>query len=153
MRVAVGKRLNSVGDTIVEVMIVLAVLGLSVGIAYATANRSLLNARQAQESSEGSSLAQHQIELLRAWADIPSSNTSQYIYQTDPFCIKGNAIVNIVTSPPNTCSSIPGYNARYNVSITRDAATDTFTVRVTWDDILGQGTDSATLIYRVHPTQ
>ncbi len=30
------------GDTIVEVMIVLAVLGLAIGIAYSTASRSLL---------------------------------------------------------------------------------------------------------------
>ena len=42
---------NQRGDTIIEVLIVLAVLGLAIGITYATANRSILNARQAQESS------------------------------------------------------------------------------------------------------
>jgi type II secretory pathway pseudopilin PulG len=142
-------KLNSAGDTIIEVMIVLAVLGLSIGIAYATANRSLLNARQAQESAEASSLAQGQVEQIRA----NSPDTSSPIYGGDPFCFDGNTFTNITTSPPDSCKGASGYNDRYDTKITRDAASPnyTYTVTVTWDDVLGEGTDSSTLIYRVHP--
>ena len=59
------RKLNQAGDTIVEVMIVLAVLGLAIGIAYAAANRSLENARQAQENAEAVQLATTEYEPKR----------------------------------------------------------------------------------------
>ncbi len=43
----------------------LAVLGLAISISYATANRSLLNARQAQETAEATGLVETQVENLR----------------------------------------------------------------------------------------
>lgn len=64
-------RRNQRGDTIVEVMIVLTVLGLAISIAFATANRSLLAARQAQENTQASVLLQAQLEKLRAMAPRP----------------------------------------------------------------------------------
>jgi prepilin-type N-terminal cleavage/methylation domain-containing protein len=54
------------GDTIVEVMIVLAVLGLAFAISYATANRGVLQARNAEEHSEALGILDGQVEELRA---------------------------------------------------------------------------------------
>lgn len=57
---------DSRGDTIVEVMIVLAVLGLAFAISYATANRGVLQARNAEEHSEALGILDGQVEELRA---------------------------------------------------------------------------------------
>lgn len=82
------KRLNQGGDTIVEVMMVLAVLGLAIGISYATANRSLLASKAAQESAQANSLLLGQLEALRALASVPKG-TAGTIYrpQNSVFCI------------------------------------------------------------------
>ena len=58
--------LRQSGDTIVEVLIVLAVLGLAIGISYSTATKSLLATRQAQENTQATQLLQGQIERLYA---------------------------------------------------------------------------------------
>ncbi len=176
------KRLRQRGDTIVEVMIVLAVLGSAIGISYTTANRSLLNARQAQENAEAAKLAQAQLEALYVPAQVTNAaDTAHYLYRSDAehtFCMQfdssGQAsIVNFPntgnsktqrnldydSSPgdyPAACTQgIYHYSIRYNLrddGINYDAsAGDTFTVVVVWDDALGQGKDTVTLTYRLHP--
>lgn len=160
--------LNKAGDTIVEVMIVLAVLGSAISISYATANRSLLNARQAQESSEATALAQGQVELLRSMSANPLSDPVHYIFQGGNnsvayFCINAAGEVvpftatdlydssTFVFADPAKSSDCMLGSSRYNVSIKYDSTSnDKFTVKVIWDDVLGQGEDSSTLIYRVH---
>ncbi len=74
------RSLTQRGDTIVEVMVVLAVLGLAMGISYATANRSLKNTRQAQENSEATALVKAQIEQLRSLASTEQPGTDNYIF-------------------------------------------------------------------------
>ncbi|HMS23371.1 MAG TPA: hypothetical protein PKB09_01005 [Candidatus Saccharibacteria bacterium] len=54
------------GDTIVEVLIAVTVIGLSIGLAYGVANRSLKTARQSQERTEAVKLAEGQTEQLKA---------------------------------------------------------------------------------------
>jgi prepilin-type N-terminal cleavage/methylation domain-containing protein len=143
---------GSRGDTIVEVMVVLAVLGLAIGISYATANRSLLDARQAQENAQATELAQSQIESLRTLT--PAADTAiptKDIFQTGLlYCINGN--YNVATG--NSCNqgSIP-----YNMAVTYVAASPpaplpggTFTITVTWPDVEGQGNDTVTLVYRLY---
>jgi prepilin-type N-terminal cleavage/methylation domain-containing protein len=79
------------GDTIVEVMIVLAVLGLAIGISYSTANRSLLNTRQAQEHSQATEYAQSEVEDLYALypiGTIANADLGNNIFeQIAPFCV------------------------------------------------------------------
>jgi prepilin-type N-terminal cleavage/methylation domain-containing protein len=132
------------GDTIVEVMVVLAVLGLAIGISYSTANRSLLNTRQAQESSQATELVQSQVEALRTLTQV---GNPQNIFQPGPYCLSPTPYT-IQTG--NACSQ-PSLPSPSNVSITYVAVpTDTFTVVATWPDALGQGNDTVTLVYRLH---
>ena len=145
------------GDTIIEVMIVLTILGLAIGISYSTANRSLLNARQAQENSEATKLAESQIESMQSFAKDTSTAPNSTIYnQTNPFCINVNSLVQLTGADNTNYSNYPsgcqvGTDAPYYISITHaNDGTDTFTVKVLWDDIRGDGRDSVTLVYRIH---
>lgn len=135
------KRLNDTGDTIVEVMIVLAILGLAIGIAYATAHRSLLNARQAQESSQATEVVQSQAEALHTMVDDPA------VYTTPSFCLVPSGTTYAVQTNPGSCNF--GEASRYNVTITK-AGSNTFSIVAQWPDILGEGTDKATIIYRMY---
>lgn len=135
-------KLRNRGDTIIEVMIVLAVLGLAIGIAYATANRSLLNARQAQENAQATALAQSQVEALRPLAD----STTQNIFQSGPYCISQNPPYTVQTGSNCSRGTIP-----YTIAITYTSSpTDTFTVKVNWPGVMGEGDDTVTLVYRLH---
>ncbi|HEX5743864.1 MAG TPA: prepilin-type N-terminal cleavage/methylation domain-containing protein [Candidatus Saccharimonadales bacterium] len=135
--------LDNRGDTIIEVMIVLAVLGMALGISYATANRSLSDARQAQENSQATALLQAQAESLRSMAGNPSSSPDN-IYRAGSFCVGDDG--HVTTS---NCSL--GEASRYKVDITwGGAATDTFVIKASWEDVSGDITDTNTLIYRVH---
>lgn len=145
------------GDTIVEVMIVLAVLGLAIGISYATANRSLQNTRQAQENSQASELLQSQVEQLRV-----STDTSIYTNpSTTTFCMIGGTVTPIDGTHPckfnqtgSACTAADPFC--YSVVISRcDTASDpcsapgTFTATATWPDVTGSGNDTVTTDYRM----
>jgi prepilin-type N-terminal cleavage/methylation domain-containing protein len=156
------------GDTIVEVMIVLAVLGSAISIAYATASKSLINTRQAQEASQATVLAQSQLEKLRLKSNIiDQADTDNFTYFTAPtkeFCIrtdpadnKDKVVLGDLTDANNLCNKMTEAAAGvwYSVAITHNPnPTDTFTVKIVWDDISGEGDgkDRVTLVYRVHPT-
>ena len=151
------KKPTAAGDTIVEVMVVLTILGLAISIAYATANRSLLNARQAQENSRASALAQSQLEQIRGNAAIKDPADPHYIFRTTPFCIdnSGNMVLIPATPFPPACqydSGLYSITGTYYAIDTVNIKKDTFVVVVTWDDVLGQGRDSVTLSSRIHPT-
>jgi prepilin-type N-terminal cleavage/methylation domain-containing protein len=148
------------GDTIIEVMLVLAVLGLAISISYATANRSLINARQAQESSVATALIQSQLEAVRTLAPLnpaPPAPPDLDVYKSAPatYCIKTD-VNNYVVVPTSDPACNPAINddpasGSYSLSITYSAApTDTFTAKATWPDVRDQGNDSATLVYRAH---
>ena len=136
---------NQRGDTIVEVLIVLAVLGLAIGISYATANRSLMNARQAQESAKATELLRSQLESVRVLAkNGASAPADQNIFVNTPFCISSTTAT--VVSPAAGSSNPCRFDDLYEVTITQD--NNKFTLRAQWEDVAGQGTDSATLVYR-----
>ena len=146
------------GDTIVEVMIVLAILGLAIGIAYSTANRSLLNARQAQENARATEIAQGQVEALvslacpMGYATCPDPNdihspTYPLFHRTVAYCIVNNALPP-VDSTNNQCT----IDGLYNIQIlyhNTASQPHTFEVQVQWADVLGQGTDTVRADYTI----
>lgn len=161
------KRLTQTGDTIVEVMVVLAVLGLAISISYATANRSLLNARQAQENSDAAGYVQAQVENLRVLAPTSTSGNPNNIFgQTHRFCTQ--LVSNSVTIVPFSAANCTfpagglyviavyncddgGIRAAYPNQCSGVATnSNTLVVQASWGDVLGQGTDTVTLTYRDH---
>lgn len=138
---------NQKGDTIIEVLIVLAVLGLAISISYATANRSLINARQAQESSKATVLLQSQIEGLRTLAPLSATNPAKNIFQpvANLYCIDGSGNVVSSVGDPNPCT----FDGIYVVSIKHES--NSFVLKAVWDDVSGQGKASASMTYRIYP--
>lgn len=59
-------KLDKRGDTIIEVMLALAVLGAIIGGGYSVATRSLNGVRISQERGEATKLAEGQLEALKA---------------------------------------------------------------------------------------
>lgn len=136
------------GDTLVEVMIVLAVLGLAIGISYATANRSLLQAREAQENSQAVHRLEQQVELIRSLAPVVAPPVNKDIFHSSwastPFCVDLATTTLVVDTNP-ACR----LDTFYNISITR-AADDTFSLTAVWANVQGEGNDAVTLSYRLH---
>jgi hypothetical protein len=140
------RHLGEGGDTIVEVMIVLAVLGLAMSISYATANKSLLATRAAQESASANVLLQTQVEYLRS---IVGSGTPMPALGAS-FCIDTAANAGAGGVVPN--STLPACNPGIYKIIITVGSNSTYTAKATWEDVSGQlPDDSATLIYRVYP--
>ena len=139
------------GDTIVEVMIVLAILGLAIGISFATANRSLNATTQAQQASQATTVLQAQIEDLRSLAGYTGNDATENIYTTSPYCLVANDGSVVVTPVPAAPAANPCANLQniYTVSISYDGSS-TFTASATWNDLGGPDLDHAVLYYRIH---
>jgi len=139
-------RLGETGDTIIEVLIVLAVLGLAIGISYATANRSLLDVRGAQESAQATSYLQTQIEAFRFWA--PSLTLGSL---PSTFCIDTTA--NDSSTAILSGSSCNNYqNSIYTIQISNPnpIIPNEYEFHATWIDVQNPSEqDSATLFYRL----
>ncbi len=126
------------GDTIVEVLIAIAVVSSVLGGAYATANRNVKNSQQAQEQSRALKVAESQLEQLSKVAD-PSTLPPS-------FCINGGT----PDSNPDHCKVDDNVgDGRYAVTVTKDPlVSGLFTASVNWDGALGTASN-VSLVYRV----
>lgn len=156
------------GDTIVEVLVCLAVLGLALGVSFATANRSLQMARNAQEHSEALQYLNSQVEMVRAAASNNDLYNPALYGAAHPFCMTMPApdAPGDPTPPPQPVSVAAGgsctINERYELSITYDPAPvatasgpinqDIFTFTVSWDGIGTLGPQKEQLRYKIHNT-
>ena len=152
-------KLNQTGDTIIEVLISIAIVGMVIGLSFGTANKSIKTGRAAQEQTEALALAQAQIERIKVQAATTATwktmVTSAFVAN---FCLMPNVAAgtfNIVNSAPaaSTCRKIGAGNL-YDVSISYAAgvaggATDTFTAKTTWTNVKNVAS-SESIAYRVH---
>jgi type II secretory pathway pseudopilin PulG len=135
------KIFNSRGDTIVEVMIAIIILGAATGGAFAIANRSQQKAQHNHEQYQAQLLANQQAELFRqSYAAYMASGTrAGYATLTNgTFCFTSAATITA------SCT-----NGIYTLSIQKvaDANAGTasasltklnYKVSVTWDGLNGQ---------------
>ncbi len=165
------KKLNQAGDTIVEVLVVLAVLGLAMSIAYATANRGLQQSRNAQEHSQALGIINSQIELLRSAFAKQAGTTIELQGGASPrpFCLSaptppaGVNITQIPTTgdypfnesladdPLNNTSEYTGacnQNTLYNVSIV-PKGNGVYDFRVRWEGLGKLGRQQEELTYKI----
>lgn len=135
---------NQRGDTLVEVLLAIAVLASVIGIAYGTTTRAQRGSQLAQERAEAMTHAQTQAERLRRIRDSINGDD-----QPNRFIAFFGTNLNPITAPNGFClpnvSPIPvgtdivagdnaacTVNGRYARRITYTAAQRRFTILVTW---------------------
>lgn len=127
------------GDTIIEVLMACAIVGMILVSAFIVINKTLNNSRQSQEHGEALKLAETQVERLTGLR----ANTS--IYGGNQFCIDAaNTYTPFGNSAYNTGQIDTGYypgacqvnslgNYKYNVSIHKTGAdANRFYINVDW---------------------
>lgn len=144
---------RELGDTIVEVIVAIAILGLSIGGAYALANRAFHTAQNTDERVEALALAQGQAEFLRdlGLKDQINILPAQFL-AGDAFCFKdddGNA----VAADDEYCDNYGPSDSIYDVSINYCGTAgcsppNVFNIKVNWDRAGGGEVNSLTLYYR-----
>lgn len=139
------------GDTIVEVLISIAVISLILGGAYITTNNSLRAERSSQEHTDAVKLVESQIEAMKNLAD--TGNTA--LFTSSGFCITGGSTISTSVSTNNICKfNATGSNNNtvepaYYISITRNA--NTFTVKNSWNSIqTSGGKENVQMVYKVY---
>jgi type II secretory pathway pseudopilin PulG len=130
--------LSERGDTIVEVLISIAVISLILGGAFVATNRSLTATRDTQERSDGLKLVESQIELLKS--QVSTNAAAIFGSPVSPFCIV-TATSAVSASNTSDCKmSAAGtpttVDPKYNIAITRSG--NVFTIVNTWDGITGR---------------
>lgn len=133
------KKLTARGDTIVEVLVVIAIIGVVLGGAYAFVNRNVKNNQQAQEHSRAVRAAESQLEMLRNFVANNPIPTGRFCFIGSGSNIQkvtiGGALPAPALSPaghPGQCKVSDGTVAeRYLTGIKADSG-NKFTVYVTW---------------------
>lgn len=121
------------GDTIVEVLIAVAIVSLVLAGSYAMVSKSTAATQNTQERSQAQQLVKAQIELLRNYYSVNNTAFSGRCFGTDGSVktVAGDCIDN---SP-----------AQYQLAISPTG--DTYTVSATWVS-LGGSTSNVTMYYR-----
>lgn len=131
---------SQAGDTIVEVLIAIAVIGSVLGTAYALVNNAVQTSQQSQEHSRALAIAESQIERIKV------NDAARNADQGREFCvITGSPEYNLDNCKFDDGSALQ----RYETKVTKDASSN-FTVDVTWDGPKGR-TESVSLIYKAFP--
>jgi type II secretory pathway pseudopilin PulG len=150
------------GDTIVEVLIAIAVVSAVLGSAYGIVNRTVNNSQQAKEHSQALKVAEAQLERLRSAPNRAGAFNPSLV---SAFCLPDDLTKTPQNNPgislsATSVSTTPSdYNAlcrfsdgtateRYLVAITRSS--DIFKVYVSWEGATG-GKDLVNLAYRIYP--
>ncbi len=151
-----NKARNQRGDTIVEVLIVLAVLSLSFSISYATANKGLNKAQNAQEHSQALGYLNSQVELVRNV--IAKQNNA--VFTSSPFCINesiapASPSAVVIIDPAHFPTECKKHNdGRYQVSVNykqdlANPANNYFLFSVNWAGLGDFGNQKEDFTYKM----
>ncbi|GAC1390684.1 MAG: hypothetical protein NVSMB46_00980 [Candidatus Saccharimonadales bacterium] len=164
-------KLRQTGDTIVEVLIAMAVISFALGATYVTANRSLQSTQQAQERSQATKIAESQAELLNTISVLKPGQPGYIDIYQNSYCISGTypnfsantippagptgslALDSLNEYGPASCTFSNGSVAGlFNVSILYTPGSSpkngTFIIQVRWFR-LGGFKDELNIFYRV----
>lgn len=123
------------GETIVEVLISIAILSAVLGAAYALAQRTSLSTQRSHERAEALKVTESTIEQIKS-GEIEGSDG-------DTFCIDSISGDQIPVDP-SRCGY--GIDERYVPTISVDSGT--YTVETVWDRLGGGDQENLTMVYR-----
>jgi prepilin-type N-terminal cleavage/methylation domain-containing protein len=143
-------RFSERGDTLVEVLIAIAVISLILGGAFVMTNRSLQGTRDAQERVNATKLTEGQVERIKGLA---ATNGLALFGASTPatYCINNTGVV--VSSTNVACTVDVNGNPTtaepsFQLAITRSG--NTFTIRSTWTNVRGDTQNNVEMKYRVY---
>lgn len=132
------------GDTIIEVLLAMSVVGIVLGAAFGIANRSIALGQDAQERTEALKMAESQLELFKSQYPINSSLRARIDNQA--FCFDMTAATPTVLEATDAkCQNRNplGEEGYYSIVITPPGiadATGSYRIEVNWERI---GTSSS----------
>jgi prepilin-type N-terminal cleavage/methylation domain-containing protein len=142
--------LGQKGDTIIEVLIAMAVAASVLAVSYGTMNRNMLIIQDNQERTEASKLAQGQLEALRRVLVLPAVNTS--------FCIDSTGLIQTLPAGvPNASLAADDFtkytgqctvNGLYRIVLTSSDQKNYY-ISVRWDRIVNNERDAIAMVYRL----
>ncbi|HLZ15352.1 MAG TPA: hypothetical protein VKQ34_05200 [Candidatus Saccharimonadales bacterium] len=144
------------GDTIVEVLISVAVVSLILGGAYVVSNTSLQQTEAAQERGNALKLGESQIEQLKG---VIATNPQAVFGPGAPasFCIASTTTVVDTTGPSSNLCSVdvsgiptPPANRKPIFTLAIRRTGQLFALKETWTDVDGRTTDNLQLTYRAY---
>ena len=161
---------NQRGDTIIEVLISVAVLSLVLSASFGLANRNSQAFRQAGERGEAQKLAQAEVEKLKTYLSnssnsMPSLN-SYFCMKNDPTAglimvvftnpakppADPNADINLTNSGyPDDCKAPAGELYYRYIYRGTGPTKDTYTSNVRWVAVTGHGVDQVKIVTRQYP--
>lgn len=136
------------GETIVEVLISIAVIGAAVGGAFAIANRSNITVQASKERYQAQLAANGQADLLKIYT---SSQANPTPAMPESFCMI--SIAPVPTTNPQ-CSAF-AFNGGVNYSISIRLADNgpdidnVYVITVSWDSLINPSGDKVDLIYGI----
>ncbi len=134
------------GDTIVEVLIAIAVASLILVAAYVATRQSLTTIQDTQEHSEALQLAQSQVEALRSTQKTPVSGGC---FSSDDTPISGpNCGLDSTGAKFDATTSKSTEFTVAITSMTNGGGMSTYKVIISWDSLLRSGKDYVTLYYQ-----
>lgn len=137
---------SSAGDTMIEVMIAIAIVSLVLTTAYAITNRSSNGLVDTHEHIQASRLASSQLEFLRGNGGLDDSDMC---FDSNGAPTPGDDQACAFTADgENDCPTTNDHC--YAVAVTKIDDTPTYKVHVTWDSLLG-GTASVEMYYQMPP--
>jgi prepilin-type N-terminal cleavage/methylation domain-containing protein len=168
------KQSNQRGDTIVEVLIALAIISSVLAGAFLVVQRSAYAVRDGQERGEMLQILQGQVELVRQLS-LTATDTSSGVFSTAPskfFCVDVDSAsptyrkrvdsAGMTAIPPIDSDDYASYNSActniqglYNVAVTYTPSAGpanpaAFKFYGRWDR-LGGGKNEEQLVYRIYP--
>lgn len=151
---------SQIGDTIVEVLLAMAVVSSVLGGAYVAANRSVNANRSAQERAEAVKLVESQLERLKAATGDPAVfSDNVYCFDVSSGSVTPVEFSGPLASMPDIKTDDPGIYpascvsasaAAYSLSVDKDTATNNFAVRARWDKAGGGSREETVIVYRVY---
>lgn len=156
------KWLNNRGDTIVEVLIAIVVLGAALGGAFAISNRSQRAQQDNHERYQAQLYANQQAELLRAgYGEFLTAggtrsdfNTTNHVHRISA----SNPCFDPADGEAQSAASCTGWDGIYTVNVTDISGSGaesvnsgvselTYSVTVTWDSIATGKQSQVELLY------
>lgn len=132
------------GDTIVEVVIAMAVVSTMLTGAFVVTSNSMKGVRDSEEHAHALQLLQGQVELLRSAAsqsgDVPTSGLSS------SFCFDAGG--GLVRDPNCTTDAIYHLSISSPTDVAAANVTTTFNLTASWPSVNG-GNDQVLLSYKV----